>query len=48
MKKGKFVGLCIFIFVLTFILGIISKFAIQPSWKKEYSVKWSDEIGRSK
>ena len=45
MKKGKFVGLCIFIFVLTFILGIISKFAIQPSWKKEYSVKWSDEIG---
>ena len=44
MKKGKFVGLCIFIFVLTFILGIISKFAIQPSWK-EYSVKWSDEIG---
>lgn len=45
MKKGKFVGLCIFIFVLTFILGIISKFAIQPSWKNEYSVKWSDEIG---
>ena len=45
MKKCKFVGLCIFIFVLTFILGIISKFAIQPSWKKEYSVKWSDEIG---
>ena len=45
MKKGKFVGLCIFIFVLTFRLGIISKFAIQPSWKKEYSVKWSDEIG---
>ena len=45
MKKGKFVGLCILIFILTFILGIISKFAIQPSWKKEYSVKWSDEIG---
>lgn len=45
MKRGKFVGLCILIFVLTFILGIISKFAIQPSWKKEYSVKWSDEIG---
>ena len=45
MKRGKFVGLCILIFILTFILGIISKFAIQPSWKKEYSVKWSDEIG---
>ena len=45
MKRGKFVELCILIFVLTFILGIISKFAIQPSWKKEYSVKWSDEIG---
>ena len=45
MKRGKFVGLCILIFILTFILGIISKFAIQPSWKKEYSVKWSDELG---
>ena len=45
MKRGKFVGLCILIFVLTFILGIISKFAIQPAWKKQYSVKWSDEIG---
>ena len=45
MKRGKFVGLCILIFILTFILGIISKFAIQPSWKKEYSVKWSNELG---
>lgn len=45
MKRGKFVGLCILVFVLFFIVGIITKFAIQPAWKKQYSVKWSDEIG---
>ena len=45
MKRGKFVGLCILVFILFFIVGIITKFAIQPAWKKQYSVKWSDEIG---
>ena len=45
MKRGKFVGVCILVFILFFIVGIITKFAIQPAWKKQYSVKWSDEIG---
>ena len=45
MKRGKFVELCILVFILFFIVGIITKFAIQPAWKKQYSVKWSDEIG---
>lgn len=45
MKRGKFVGLCILVFIIFTIVGVISKFAIQPAWKKQYSVKWSDEIG---
>ena len=33
---------------LAFIGGVVSKFAITPSWAKEYSVPWSDEIGTLK
>ena len=39
------VGLYILAFVLAFGAGVISKFAIQLAWAKEYSVTWSDEIG---
>ena len=39
------VGLYILAFVLAFGAGVISKFAIQPAWAKEYSATWSDEIG---
>ena len=39
------VGIGILVFILAFGAGVVSKFAIQPSWAKEYSVKWSDEIG---
>ena len=39
------VGIGILVFILAFGAGVVSKFAIQPSWTKEYSVKWSSEIG---
>ena len=39
------VGLGILVFILSFGMGVVSKFAIQPSWAKQYSIKWSDEIG---
>ena len=35
----------ILIFIVAFLFGMISKFLFKPSWMKEYSVKWSDEIG---
>ena len=44
MKTGKFVGLCILVFVIFFIVGIISK-GIKGSWTKKYEVNWSDELG---
>ena len=42
------VGVGILAFLLAFGAGVVSKFAIQPGWAKEYSVKWSDEIGTLK
>lgn len=42
------VGIGILVFILAFGVGVVSKFAIQPSWAKEYSVKWSDEVGTLK
>lgn len=47
-KRGRavFVGMGILAFVLAFLGGAVSKFAIKPSWNKEYTVVWSDEIGR--
>lgn len=42
------VGIGILVFILAFAAGIVSKFAIQPSWAKEYSVTWSDAIGTLK
>ncbi len=44
MKTGKFVGLCILVFIVFFVIGIVSK-GIKGSWAKKYSVEWSDEIG---
>ena len=35
----------VLIFIVAFLFGVISKFLYKPSWMKEYSVKWSDEIG---
>ena len=33
------------VFIAAFGAGVASKFVIQPSWTKEYSVQWSDELG---
>ena len=35
----------IVVFLAAFVAGAISKVAIKPSWVKDYSAKWSDEIG---
>lgn len=53
VKRGKkvravSVGVGILAFFLAFCAGAVSKFAIQPGWAKEYSVKWSDELGTLK
>lgn len=45
MKTGKFVGICILVFIVAFIIGAITKFVIKPEWAKKYSVEWSDKIG---
>ncbi|MBR3354970.1 MAG: alpha/beta hydrolase [Oscillospiraceae bacterium] len=42
--KMKFVLLCIGVFILSTVCGAASKM-ISPSWAKQYSVKWSDEVG---
>lgn len=43
--KAVPVGIGILVFVLAFVGGVVSKFVITPSWAKEYSVQWSDELG---
>lgn len=53
MKKEKRVravpvGIGILVFVVAFIGGVVSKFAITPSWAKKYNVEWSDELGTMK
>ena len=45
MKTGKFVGICIIVFVLSLVLGVITKVIIKPSWAKKYSLKWSEDLG---
>lgn len=45
---GMFVFICIAAFIGSFGLGVASKFAIKPSWAKDYSVEWSDELGTLK
>ena len=43
-RKNKVsIGICILVFILSFIFGIISK-GFKP-WANEYKIKWSDEIG---
>lgn len=44
-EKGMFVLICILAFIISFGIGIASKFVIRPSWTKEYSVQMTDEIG---
>ncbi len=42
------IGIGILVFVLAFVGGMVSKVAIKPSWAKNYSVQWSDELGTLK
>lgn len=42
------IGMGILVFCVAFAAGMVSKFAITPSWSKEYSPAWSDEIGTLK
>lgn len=44
--RGMFVFICIVAFLVSFGLGVASKFVIQPSWAKQYSVQLTDEIGK--
>lgn len=44
MKRGKFVGLCILVFILALIVGVVTKF-MKPTWAKKYNIEWSDKIG---
>lgn len=45
MKNGLFIIVCILAFLISMGIGVASKFMIQPSWAKKYSVKWGDELG---
>ena len=48
MKKGKrrgmFILLCIIVFVLSVVLGVVSKFALNPANGK-YTTKWDESVG---
>lgn len=38
----------ILVFLLAFGTGMVSKFAVKPSWAKEYSMEWSEQLGTLK
>lgn len=42
------IGIGILVFILAFVGGMVSKVAIKPSWAKNYSIEWSDELGTLK
>ena len=43
--KGMFIFICILVFIISVGIGIYSKMRVSPSWAKEYSVEWSDDLG---
>ena len=45
MRRGLFMLLCVFVFIVSFGVGIASKFLLNPSWANKYKVEWNDEIG---
>ena len=47
-KRAVPLGLGILLFIAAFGAGAVSKFAISPSWAKQYSVEWSDSLGTLK
>lgn len=46
--RGLFIFLCIAVFIVVFGISVGIKLGRQPSWTKEYTVEWSDEIGTRK
>lgn len=46
MRRRKFVGFGILVFVIALLAGVASKNFLKPAWAKEYSVEWSDQVGR--
>lgn len=44
-SRAAFIGMGIVAFLLAFLAGAVSKLVIKPSWNREYTVAWSDEIG---
>ncbi|HFI0634792.1 TPA: prolyl oligopeptidase family serine peptidase [Streptococcus suis] len=47
MRRRRFVGLGILVFVLAVLAGAASKGLIKPAWAKDYSVEWTDKVGRT-
>jgi acetyl esterase/lipase len=47
-KKLTFFGIAALVFTLSFVGGVHSEFLLTPSWLKQYSVEWSDELGTLK
>ncbi|HEM3697378.1 TPA: alpha/beta hydrolase [Streptococcus suis] len=47
MRRRRFVGLSILVFVLAVLAGVASKGLIKPTWAKNYSVEWTDKVGRT-
>ena len=52
MKEKRVKAVPIWMGILAFLLafgaGVVSKFAITPGWSKDYSAKWSGELGTLK
>lgn len=47
MRRRKFVGFGILVFVIALLAGVASKGLIKPAWVKDYSVEWTDKVGRT-
>ena len=45
-KRAVPIGLGVLVFVLAFGAGALSKAVIKPFWSKQYSVQWSDDLGK--
>ncbi|MDE3733915.1 alpha/beta hydrolase [Streptococcus suis] len=39
-------GFGILVFVIALLAGVASKHFLKPAWAKEYTVEWSDQVGR--
>lgn len=45
MKRGRFILLCVLVFVVVFIASAIFKMTYTPEWSKKYTVDWGETIG---